>query len=79
MIAEIKGDVLRIEETKTKKTGRLYRIVEVLQKGDRGSAIVRVNLWNGQKVEVGKAVALPVSVRCYVGSGGVARLSADVF
>lgn len=79
MIAKIEGQVVAIMETKTKAEGKPYRVVSVLQTHDRGADIVRVNLWNGQKAESGKAFSSVVNIRAFAGSRGGVMLSADAY
>lgn len=78
MTAEIKGTVVSIGEGQTQK-GKPYRLVQVLQQGDKGASLVRVKLWNGTKVELGKPLAVTAVVDAFVGSRGGALLSVDVF
>lgn len=78
MVAELKGQVVAIVETKTKKDSKPYRVVTLLQVTDRGADTVRVNLWNGQKVEKGKDVSLVARIRVF-DSGRGAALSADAY
>lgn len=79
MIVEIKGTAVGILETKTKKDGKPYRVVSVLQQNEKGADVVRVNLWNGHKVENGKPVVFVASIRAFQGSRGGVMLSADVY
>lgn len=81
MIVQIGGQVLGVRDEKTKKDNKPYRVVELLQQGERGAEVVRVNLWNGhkEKVEVGKQATVTANVRAFSGSRGGVMLSADVY
>lgn len=80
MIVEIKGQVAGLREQHTKKEGKPYRVVQLLQHNDMGDAyLVRVNLWGPQKVENGKPASFLASVRAYQGFRGGAMLSVDVY
>ncbi len=79
MVAELKGTVVSITEMTTKAKGKPYRSVQVLQQGERGADLVRVRLWNGTKIELGKPVTLTAVVDAFAGSRGGALLSVDVF
>lgn len=77
MLAKVDGRVVAVMDTKTKREGKPYRVVSVLQENEKTAEIVRVNLWNGQQAEKGKALSLAVSVRAYVSDRGGAMLSID--
>lgn len=80
MIVELKGQVVGVKDETTKKDSKPYRSVQLLQTSDKGVVdLVRVNLWNGHKVEVGKQAAFLASVRAFQGSRGGAMLSVDVY
>lgn len=78
MIAKIEGTVVSVNDGKTQK-GKAYRGVQVLQQNERGACLVKLRLWNGTKVEVGKPVAVTAVVDAFAGSRGGAFLSVDVF
>lgn len=78
MVAEIKGTVVSIGEGKTQK-GKAYHLVQLLQQGEKSASLVRVKLWNGTKVELGKPLAVTAVIDAFVGSRGGALLSVDVF
>jgi hypothetical protein len=78
MTAEVKGTVVSIGEGKT-KAGKVYRSVQLLQQGEKGADLVRLRLWNGTKVELGKPLAVIAVIDCFTGSRGGALLSVDVF
>ncbi len=79
MIVQVKGTVVAVLDTKTKKDGKPYRVVSLLQEGEKTAEIVRVNLWNGTNVEKGKLIALTAGVRAFQGTRGGAMLSVDVY
>lgn len=79
MIVAIQGQVVGMSDEKTKKEGKPYRAVQLLQQTEKGAALVRVNLWNGQKAELGKPASFTASVRAYEGNRGGAMLSVDVY
>jgi hypothetical protein len=78
VIADLKGTVVSMGEGKTAK-GKPYRVVQLLQQGEKSASLVRVKLWNGTKVEVGKPLAVTAVVDAFTGSRGGALLSVDVF
>lgn len=78
MVAEIQGTVVSVGEGKSSK-GKSYRLVQLLQQGEKSASLVRVKLWNGTKVELGKPLAVTAVVDAFVGSRGGALLSVDVF
>lgn len=78
MICEIKGTVAGVQDKVSRDKGTPYRLVQLLQQGERGAALVSVRLWNGQKVEIGKVVMFTVRVQAWRGQQGEALLSADV-
>lgn len=78
MIVELKGTVVSLSEGKTAK-GKAYRTVQLLQQGEKAASLVRMRLWNGTKVELGKPLAVTAVVDVFTGSRGGALLSVDVF
>lgn len=79
MIAELKGTVISVAEMKTQK-GKGYRAVQLLQQEPgRRAELVRLRLWNGTKVELGKVLVVTAVVDAFMGSRGGALLSVDVF
>lgn len=79
MVVAIQGQVVGVAELKTKKGDKPYRAIQLLQQNEKGAALVRVNLWNGQKAELGKPANFTASVRAYEGTRGGAMLSVDVY
>lgn len=79
MIAEIKGTVVSLGEAKTTAKGKVYRPIQMLQQGEKSASLIRVKLWNGTKVELGKPLSVTATVDAFVGNRGGALLSVDVF
>ncbi len=79
MIASITGTVVSVADVVTKEKRKPYRAVQLLQTGDRGASLVRLRLWNGTKVELGKPLTVTALVDAFSGTRGGALLSVDVF
>lgn len=79
MIAKIEGTVVSILPDGKTKSGKTYRGIQLLQQGDKSASLVRVRLWNGTKVELGKPLAVTAVVDAFAGQRGGAFLSVDVF